>query len=249
MRIDVFDGIAALNRYRAACAAAEQWADDPGVDPALLRRALADVREMDAMTPVSDMLKAEYVRTMALLDDTPPGLANSAFSRGITSGDATEWYRYNPVFKPLAWFFRNEPRRSRRLVRQVYANWLARCDERPRAPILRQGRVELFDAAPPVRGALPPGELARWLQSPSIADGVLRPWSVSVDSYLAGERARRAQLIVSLAEQLYRRERGSLPKSPAELVGPYLKALPEGFDEKKDPRLDPAAPPAPVRPR
>jgi hypothetical protein len=243
-----FDAIAALNRYRAACAAAELWAEEPGVDAALLRRALADVREMDAVTPVSDMLKAEYVRAMALLDDPPPGLANSALARLVRSGDATEWYRYTPVFRHLAWFFRNEPKRSRRLVRQVYANWLARCDQRPRAPFQTRGRVELFDATPPVVGALPPGELARWLESPSMAGELLHPWIPPVDWYLDGERARRAQLVVSLAAQLYRRERGSLPKSPAELVGPYLKALPEGFDEKKDPRLDPATP-APVRSR
>ena len=46
------------------------------------------------------------------------------------------------------------------------------------------------------------------------------------------ERPRQARLVVHLADQLYRREHGGPPPSPAALVGPYLKGLPEGYDER-----------------
>ena len=42
-------------------------------------------------------------------------------------------------------------------------------------------------------------------------------------------RSIQAALVVYLAEQLYTRENGHPPDSPQQLVGPYLKALPEGF--------------------
>ena len=39
---------------------------------------------------------------------------------------------------------------------------------------------------------------------------------------------------MTLAEQLYRREHGGkAPKSTSDLVGPYLKQLPEGVPEKR----------------
>jgi hypothetical protein len=249
MRAGFAGRMEALMQHRAACATAEAWAEEPAVDAALLRRALADALEVGAMTPpLSDMLKADYIGRLAELDDPPPKLVQEVFAAVVESGDATQWYRQLPVVTHFAWFLRNEPRRSRRLVRQVYANWLARCDEQPRAPMMNELSFELFASAPPIPGALSPGDLTRWLRSPSLADGFLAHWVQTIDLHFADERARQARLVVSLAEQLYRRERGAMPKSPAELVGPYLKALPDGFDEdfdaSKDPGVDPAGPPA-----
>ena len=48
-----------------------------------------------------------------------------------------------------------------------------------------------------------------------------------LDGPLAQERRCMAALVVTLAEQLYRREHGAPPRSPRDLVGPYLKELPD----------------------
>jgi hypothetical protein len=47
----------------------------------------------------------------------------------------------------------------------------------------------------------------------------------------AVDRERRlwGSLEVTLAEQLYRREHGSAPRTLGELVGPFLDRLPEGY--------------------
>ena len=51
----------------------------------------------------------------------------------------------------------------------------------------------------------------------------------NIEAARARDERNRAGLIVHLAEQLYRRERGEQPASPQDLVGPYLKALPAGY--------------------
>ncbi len=46
------------------------------------------------------------------------------------------------------------------------------------------------------------------------------------------ERANHRALIVLLASELYRRDRGTAPPSDEALVGPYLESLPdEGTEE------------------
>jgi hypothetical protein len=49
------------------------------------------------------------------------------------------------------------------------------------------------------------------------------------DGPLARERRRRPALIVRLAAELYKREHGRSPTRAGDLVGPSLKALPEGI--------------------
>ncbi len=49
------------------------------------------------------------------------------------------------------------------------------------------------------------------------------------DGLLAREPWRRAVLIVRLAAILYQREHGKLPSTAGQLVGAYLKSLPEGI--------------------
>jgi hypothetical protein len=45
------------------------------------------------------------------------------------------------------------------------------------------------------------------------------------ESYLAHLETR--ELVIMLATEIYRRERGSLPSSDEALVGTYLKSLPD----------------------
>lgn len=46
------------------------------------------------------------------------------------------------------------------------------------------------------------------------------------------ERATQAALVVHLASELHRRERGRPPADPEDLVGPYLRALPTAIGPK-----------------
>jgi hypothetical protein len=94
-------------------------------------------------------------------------------------------------------------------------------------------------SAPPAANALPPEELARVVDRNALArhlfgadakDFVSFRMAVwEEDGLLARERQRRSALIVRVAAELYRRDKGGLPETAGVLVGPYLEALPEGI--------------------
>ena len=114
------------------------------------------------------------------------------------------------------------------------ANWLAEVDKPP------SRRSRLARVAPPIyegdptaiadSRALPPETLAKWLDSSMLASRLFRGLDRYAD-WVERERRRQARLIVHLTDQLYRREHGQPPPNPRALVGPYLKVLPEGYDE------------------
>jgi hypothetical protein len=144
-----------------------------------------------------------------------------------------------------------EPERSRRVLQLLYANWLAHVEHHepgPRKPAVRASfplllstnpvsrsttRVSLYPIgllAPAGARALPPRELASWLVSTNdvklriiVANSIQWPWS---PDRLRDRKAYR-ELVLMLAEQIYRRERGSLPPSEEALVGTYLESLPD----------------------
>ena len=128
--------------------------------------------------------------------------------------------------------------RSVRLARLMTANWMAQVDKIPskRSKLVRNDPpIYAADpSAPPASRALPPETLSKWLDSSLLAIRDYR--SLNKYAYVIDrERGRQARLVVHLAGELYRREHGEPPPSPEALVGPYLKALPEGFDAKGDP--------------
>jgi hypothetical protein len=233
-RLSDRDGrLAAMRQLRTLCERASEWAQDPRVDAPLLRRALADVQDVAAMTPpLSDLLKAQYLDAMATLDDPPARLVEEVRDEFLAAGGADLWYRYLPPYWRAAWFLGHEPERSRRLVRLVFANWLAYCDRPPsgRPALLTSPRIDLFAAA----GTPGPRDLLRRVAAPCLAGHVLERWGpIEVD--FDDERSRQALLVVAVAEQLYIRERGEPPDSPEALVGPYLPALPDGYDSPTPP--------------
>jgi hypothetical protein len=148
-------------------------------------------------------------------------------------------------------FLLREPERSRRVLRLLYANWLAhveRHEPKPRQPAVRVafsvlkstnpmswGKTTVFiypvgPLAPTGARSLPPQEMAQWLVATN--DAKLRiivandiQWPVSPDRLR--ERKAYRDLVVVLAEEIYRRERGSRPPSENALVGTYLKSLPD----------------------
>jgi hypothetical protein len=122
---------------------------------------------------------------------------------------STEAGRTNPKAswkERFARFLKREPERSRRLMNLIFANWLS------------------VDGSP---GKPAPEELDRWLPSTLYLKHLLPPFN-AFEKAERREAALRAALVIDLAERLYARDHGKRPESPEELVGPYLKALPEG---------------------
>jgi hypothetical protein len=162
-----------------------------------------------------------------------------------------------------------EPERSRRVVRLLCAHYLAHEEAHempPRRPAvwarfsyltstnpMTKGRINVplypvSPDAPAAARALSPRELASWLVA--TLDARLRlvqghshywPWPPDRLSDGRGVPDRKAyrELVVMLATELYRRERGSSPTSDEALVGTYLKSLP---DDRSPDIYDPTAP-------
>jgi hypothetical protein len=150
-------------------------------------------------------------------------------------------------------FLLREPERSRRVLRLLYANWLAhveRPEPKPRQPAVRAAfsvlrstnpmswgkiTVSIYPVdplAPAGARSLLPQELAQWLVATNdaklriiVANGTQWQWPGSPER-LRDRKAHR-ELVVMLAEEIYRRERGSRPPSENALVGTYLKSLPD----------------------
>jgi hypothetical protein len=148
-------------------------------------------------------------------------------------------------------FLLREPERSRRVLRLLFANWLAHVETpelRRRKPAdwvsfplrlstnpIRNGTtgVPLYPVSPVAPAgarSLPPRVLASWLVTTN--DAKLRilvinsymPWSPA--NHLRDRKAHR-ELVIMLATEIYHRERGALPPSEEALIGTYLKSLPD----------------------
>src|SRR5262249_39986923 len=162
-------------------------------------------------------------------------------------------------------FLRREPERSRRVLRLLFANWLAHVERREpgaQKPAVRVGfsvlkstnpmnwgktTVSLYPDGPPAGAgarSLPPQDLARWLVATNdaklriiVANSSQWPWS---PDRLRDRKAYR-ELVVMLAEETYRREHASRPPSEDALVGIHLKSLPDdgstGLDDGSTPTV------------
>jgi hypothetical protein len=149
-----------------------------------------------------------------------------------------------------------EPERSRRVLRLLCAHYLAHAETRglpPPKPAVWAKVTYLTSTNPVTKGtfkvplypvspeapagarALPPQELARWLVATldvrlRIGNGYEWPWPPDrrvVDRRAVADRKAHRELVIMLATEIYRRERGSLPSSDEALVGTYLKSLPD----------------------
>ena len=146
----------------------------------------------------------------------------------------------------------NDVERSRRVLRLLFANWLAQVDKPAgrRAPIAIPKPTLIYAAdpsAPQAARAIAPADLDAAIGHTFLAQQYIRPmfwvpdgpvgwagWAWEGESSLAREPRRRAVLIVKLAAELYRRERGKSPANAGALVGDYLKELPVGI-AREDP--------------
>jgi hypothetical protein len=228
------------------------WAADPKTDVTLLRKALEAVKGGE---PKPDWyvfsLKLDYVIMMHELD-RPDGLIQQGSDANVSLPFDT--VQLPPDIKNSIYnarrFTINEPERSRRVLRLAFANWLAHLNEPEtsnRMPAVRakfqspglDTSVFFYALAPDApAGArrLSPQNLAKWLLTAPDAQQLLLQWPWP--SIRLSEQREFRGLVVAVAAELYRRERGSLPPNDEALVGTYLDSLPgDGADELDDGRV------------
>jgi hypothetical protein len=229
--------------YVAAATPIRAWMADPRVDAALLRRALRDVREANAMTgPDAELFQIEYISAMKDLKD--PRRIMKFFMEdpwSVEPVDRKVWWHHLPAYWQASWFLNAEPERSRRIFRLAFANWLAHCDEPPaRRPAMVGTKATprlVYDVPGP--GGLPAAELVRLIGSSLLAKELLTSFDPILRA-LDRDRGQRAALVIALAERLYTLERGKPPASPDDLVGPYLDRLPDGYVRPASDKADDA---------
>lgn len=209
------------------------WVANPQTTPDQIRRAIADVTEAGALVP-SDLytLKAQYVALEAGRDGwgslprfSPPGWLQLIIRYQLPI--TPEQFR---SIDHAAQTWRREPERSRRLGRLLTANRLAYLDLPPERRPPADPAIATLDLypfgpeAPESARQLTTDQLDRWLGSSAIAGELtaLFNWKV----LQVQERASERDLLILLGSELFRRDRGALPITPEELVGPYLAKLP-----------------------
>jgi hypothetical protein len=221
------------------------WAADPRTTPALLRRALDDAVACGSSTPSeSDRLRAEYPEAMRVFDSPENQGRYVSMVRFVGLFRSLHYMLTSRQFQAMAdaWrFWRREPERGRRIIRLAVANWLAYDDlppgRRPGPAPELSGSFDFYafgPEAPANARALSPGALDRWVKTSPEAVSILRELD-RLRTLRDQDQADHRALLVLLATELYRRDHGTDPPSPAALVGPYLQSLPDdGSDEAQD---------------
>jgi hypothetical protein len=111
------------------------------------------------------------------------------------------------------------------------AGYLAQCD---RPPALRP-KLAIPDwmiyahdkLTPPAVRAISPEALESWARDSILY--AIGPFRNILQSHLDTEVDHFESLTLKMAERTFAIERGRPPKTYGELLGPYLKALPDGF--------------------
>jgi hypothetical protein len=225
-----------------------RWASDRRVKAGMLHRALDQALAVDSLTPpLSNALKLDYLIILRDLEEMkllPRDIPLPGGKDGFLENVVPPWRV--AVRREIQQFrFRslNEPERSRRAIRLIFANWLAQVDKpaAARAPFAIRGRVLIYatdSSAPPEARAVTPEILSRYIDETLLAKWILASDDPEMSGFgfvscegagiFARERRRRSALLVKLAAELYRREHGTPPPNAGELVGGYLQDLPEG---------------------
>jgi hypothetical protein len=226
----------------------QSWAADPRTTIAQLREALDELMGKGmTLDPDSFSLKREYLELKQLIDD-PSGDLAQGWGNDLL-------YRFADMQLPpdlaarvyaARRFLLREPDRSRRVLRLVFANWLAQCEippeqrTKPAVKVLLQ--VSVDNTALPVYPVGPeasagarvpsPQQIAEWLVSTHDTRSLL---GNSLRRYVRLEERRTYRnLVILVATELYRRERNSDPPNDEALVGTYLKRLPDDPSDEFD---------------
>jgi hypothetical protein len=202
------------------------WIEQQRLTPILIRRARRDLDECAAMTPpLSEAFRVEFFATES-------ALAQPARWKewGLEAkDDPLQWYNHIPWVGPVKRYFRREPERSRRVLRLVFANIMAQCD-RPDGvrPGLTSASYLIYaadDATPPAVRVLGPEKLQRWVE-----DSYVAPFLPSYQFTLSAVRREAGQFLElrnEMAIRAYTLDHGVRPRRYRDLLGAYLKELPD----------------------
>ena len=205
------------------------WVGDPRVTSPMLHRAIAEVETCQAMTSLaSEMIRCEYFADRDALRQP------EMWGRfGIDSdAESTSWENHLTPVREARRFLRREPERSLRVLRLIVAGHLAQSD-RPRAlrPKLLFPEFMIYDhdvRTPPAVRAITPEALNAWAKNSAMKG--LGYYPGMMQSYVDFERGQFDALRLPMAERAYRLDHGHPPRTYAELVGPYIKDLPDGIE-------------------
>jgi len=224
------------------------WATDPRITIPQLHHALDEALE-SSPRPEWDAfsVKLEYLALMHYLE-SPHNANYQAIEEHLTYhlGNVEIPNDVSVYLFTGHRFLMREPERSKRVLRLLFANWLAHIE----VPELRQTRpavrasfksdkrtttlllYPVTSQAPAGARGLSPQELASWIVT--IIDA--KPWlSGSLwPSVRLAERRGYRELVIMLASELYRRERGAPPPAEEALVGTYLPTLPDDGSAELD---------------
>jgi len=207
----------------------EAWTDRPGMTAELLRRAIGDVEACRAMTSsASEMVRAEYFSALDAVNDRDRWWQLS----DTGSYSNVHWYNQFGSGRWAHRFLRREPERSARVLRLITAGYLAQCD-RPTAlrPRMRFAANMIYDhdaRTPPTARSITPEGLDAWARSSAVGD--LGPFGSNIQALVDAEPGTFDQIALKMAERAFTIERGRPPKTYGELIGPYLKALPDWIE-------------------
>ncbi len=213
------------------------WAADSHTSASLLRRALEDLRtcepraEWDAFS-----LKVDYLYMMSELDDKWGRVQyGEQKDRQLTIAGEDLPREFAQNIYALRRYYASEPERSRRVLRLAFANWFAfvqdeqRIDRRPAVHASfysSKSNTSTFfypvSADAPVGAKkMTPEQLAGWLVGTLDARLLIRRWSWP--SVRTSERRDYRALVVTLAGELFGRDRGTPPPSEEALVRPLSR--------------------------
>jgi hypothetical protein len=217
------------------------WAADPRTTISQLKSALDEVLKTEPSPDWDSFtLKIGYIEIINMMIRTM-----NEHDQNRVEGEWT--YRLGDMqlstdiigsIKEACRFLLREPERSRRVVRLLWANWLAHVEARdPRRPVVRAllpgltpVSLPLYAVSPDAPAgarALQPKKIASWLVTTRDVKLIMEEGDVMVMlRHHLYHRAYR-ELVITLATGIYRRERGALPPSEEALVGTYLKSLPD----------------------
>lgn len=212
------------------------WAEHPKTDLDLLRRALIDIQACEPLLPSeAETLQIAYVT--ALEDFQAFFHASAEADIPPTEGDGFQPPRglLTRFYETKRWL-RQDQERSRRVLNLVFWNWLKSVeipwDQRP-DPVIRvksgprmHGRPADFFPFPVTVTKLEPIALARWYASTIDLRTKLTPIG-HYQADLSQDIFTHSSLVLTIAEEIYRREHGDLPETPDKLVGTVLNRLPE----------------------
>jgi hypothetical protein len=230
------------------------WATGPRTTISQLRTALEVVLENEPK-PEWDLfaVKYGYLELMGALERPVPLSALQEIEGEWTFrlGDMSLSPEMVGQLEAARRFLLREPERSRRVLRLLCANYLAQVDTRgrqPRKPAVlalltadpvtkRKFSIPLYPVGPEAPSgarSLPPQGVAGWLVA--TLDARLRllmgydEWLPPVrprDWRTLADRKAHRDLVIMLATEIYRRERGAPPPTEDALVGTYLQGLPD----------------------